>query len=115
MVTKSMAQSSFVKPRPNENWIGYKIQGIGHDGSREGKNIILKKIEDQLKISGWWVEASDALVRALIQRDVTPIRDEDILRTIFPSILTVPDDGSYTRLVNGNKHVEYVFGNPVLK
>lgn len=105
----------FRKARANETWIGHKIQGIGHDGTREGKNIVLKKLEDQLKISGWWIEASDALARALIRRDVQPIRDEVILRTIFPSIVEIHDDGSYTRLVNGEEHDEYVFGEPVLK
>lgn len=105
----------FRKARANETWIGHKIQGIGHDGTREGKNIVLKKLEDQLKISGWWIEASDAMARALIRRDVQPIRDEAILRTIFPSIVEIHDDGSYTRLVNGARHIEYVFGMPVLK
>lgn len=105
----------FRKPRHTETWVGHKIQGIGHDGTSEGKKIVLEKLVKQLDANGWWIEASESLASALLRRGVEPVTDEKLLKTLFPSITKFKDDGSYHRKIAGREHIEYVFGNPVLK
>lgn len=106
----------FRKPRSTEVWTGHKIQGIGHDNTSEGKKIVLQKLMKQLQQPGWWIEASHPLSTALLRRELQPVTDEKLLRTLFPSIVHFYDDGSYNRMINGAKSTrEYVFGNPKLK
>jgi hypothetical protein len=51
--------------RPNENWIGYKIQGIGHDGTRTSKDYAINKVKELLEKNGVWIESSDAMRHVL--------------------------------------------------
>jgi hypothetical protein len=104
-------------PRPSENWIGYKIQGLGHDGSRVSKDHTLKKIQTMLSQPGWWIESSGALRGVLSKRGVRVVNDQRLLQSLFPdSKLRMIDDNTYTRVLSdGNSITETVFGNPVLK
>jgi hypothetical protein len=105
------------KARPNEQWTGYKIQGIGHDGKPESKKRVIARAKNLLLKPGVWIESSDAMAKTLGRVGLTPVTDEQILHSLFPnSELVVNQDGSYTRkLSDGNTISETVYGNPIVK
>jgi len=103
--------------RDNEGWIGKKIQGIGHDGVKESKKIIIGKLIDKLKEDGFWIESSDRMEEVLEGAGVQKVKDLDVLQKLFPSSkVTLLDNGRYERtLENGEIVKESVFGRPKLK
>lgn len=103
--------------RANENWIGNKIQGLGHDGKRHSKDAAIKKINNLLQQSGWWIESSDAMRHILKKLDAPLVTDKELLQQLFPhSELRMISNDTYTRkLGDGSEVTETVFGNPVLK
>ena len=103
--------------RPGENWIGYKIQGLGHDGTRTSKDKAINKIQQMLAKPGVWVESSDAMRRVLKGLNVASINDVEFLRKLFDDdSLEMVDNDTYHRKLSSNKVItETVFGNPILK
>lgn len=103
--------------RPGENWKGYKIQGLGHDGQRQSKDKAIQKMTYLLGKKGWWTESSDAMEHILKKLGLTPTADERFLKVLFNDPhLKMTDEDSYTRkLQSGQVISETVFGNPVLK
>jgi hypothetical protein len=104
-------------PRSNESWIGHKIQGLGHDGSRASKDKAINKINELLRLPGWWIESSDAMRAVLKKYNAPVVTNVEVLKTLFndPN-LTMIDSDTYTRkLPNGGKVSETVFGNPKVK
>lgn len=104
-------------PRAGERWRGYKIQGLGHDGSRASKDHALNKLADQLGKPGWWIESSGALRSVLAKRGSPVVSDEQTLQALFPNTdLQMIDRTTYTRnLPEGGSITETVFGVPVLR
>lgn len=105
------------KNRPGEPWVGYKIQGVGHDGSRISKDKAIAKIGNLLGKDGWWIESSDAMRHILLKLSLSPIIDEQFLQQLFnDSNLRMIDEYTYVRqLPTGQKVKETVFGTPHLK
>ena len=103
--------------RSGENWVGYKIQGLGHDGQRASKDKAINQIKDLLGRQGWWMESSDAMEHILKRVGLTPVDDEQFLKTLFKDHnLKMVDKDSYIRkLTNGQLIRETVFGKPALK
>jgi hypothetical protein len=104
--------------RANESWNGKKIQGIGHDGSREAIDALLKRLQNLLNQTGNWIEASDALEHILYKMGVPYIQDQKEASKIFPNsnLKMVGDRGKYERnLEDGKKVKETIFGKPQLK
>lgn len=104
--------------RGGESWKGYKIQGVGHDGSDESKKRVLQKLKELLSKNGWWVEASDALEHVLYKMGVPYVKDEGFAQKVFPNtdLKMVGDKGKYTRILFGSKRIkETIFGKPKLK
>lgn len=97
-------------PRANENWKGYKIQGVGHDGQMESKVKMMAELVKVLSKDGYWIEASERMEAALRKANVRV--EKDNLKNIFPSIEKINPDGSYVRTVDGNKVKETIFGKP---
>lgn len=107
----------FYRPaRSNETWTGYKIQGLGHDGSRDSKDKSLEKLTQLLTKPSWWIEASDALRNVLLKRGLTPISDQNFLQKLFndPNLHMI-DNGTYKRELSDSIITESVFGNPKLR
>jgi hypothetical protein len=104
-------------PRSGEPWRGYKIQGIGHDGSPESKKRVLTKLKELLSKDGWWVEASDAMEHVLYKMGVPYIEDEGIVSGIFPNtdVKMTGNRGQYTRSLGSKTLKETLFGRPKLK
>ena len=104
-------------PRSNEEFTGYKIQGIGHDGTRESKQKVLKKLKNLLNQPGWWIESSDSMANALQNLSVPVVTDELTLALLFPGrpLQFIDKYGTYSRYVNKMKITEKVFGKPLIK
>ena len=103
------------KHRKEENWKGFKIQGLGHDGDHKSKKLIIKKLVDILNNQkGYWCEASDILESILNAKGVKKITDEKTLKRLFPnSKIVLLKDGQYKRTLNDGQWItETVFGDP---
>jgi hypothetical protein len=101
----------FGRKSPN----GIKIQGIGHDGDKNSKDDIIKKLVSILKTPGYWIEASDALEHVLYKNNVPYVSSEKVGQSIFPNtnLKMIGDKGKYERtLENGTKIRETIFGRP---
>ena len=105
------------KSRSSETWKGFKIQGLGHDGSKESIRATLLKHVELLKKSGWWVEASDRIEEIFYGKGINFISDEQFLQKLFPksNLKLSGDKGKYIRSIGSKKFKETVFGNPILK
>jgi len=103
--------------RSGEGWKGNKIQGIGHDGSGEGKKRVLGKLNELLKKRGWWVEASDKLEEVLYGMGIPYVKDEDTLKRIYgdDELKMLGNKGRYERTIGGGKRIiETTFGYPII-
>lgn len=113
------------EPRANEEWVGSKIQGIGHDGTIESKKIIIEKMIDKLNEPGFWIEASDSLEYVLNNNNVPKIEDVESLQKLFPNskieLLSGYENerfysSTYERTIHDGSFVkESVFGKPQFK
>ena len=103
-------------PRANEPWTGFKIQGLGHDGSRISKDRALDKLAEMLGKPGWWIESSGALRSVLTRRGCPVVSNQRLLQGLFPNTgLKMIDGTTYSRqLPEGGSVTETVFGNPRL-
>ncbi len=104
-------------PRAGETWTNFKIQGIGHDGSKEAIKAVLNKLESMILSGEYWIEASDALEHVLYKRDVPFVDDERYAAMVFPNTgLTMSGaQGRYTRKANSQEIHETIFGDPGVK
>lgn len=105
------------KNRADENWIGYKIQGLGHDGQRDSKDKAITRINLLLNKPGFWIEASHAMRHILKKAGAPIVTDENFLQRLFnDSALRMINDDTYTRMLGPrNMITESVFGFPKLK
>jgi hypothetical protein len=105
------------EPRSNENWVGKKIQGIGHDGAKESKKLVIGKVIDILKKDGFWIEASDKMEEVLESNGCNRVSDLSTLQKLYPnSKIKILDGGRYQRsLESGEIVTESVFGLPKFK
>lgn len=100
--------------RPGENWTGYKIQGIGHDGTRTSKDKAISKVTSMLSRPGVWIESSDALRHVLHRMNAPAVTDTETLQALFGDRnLKMLGPDTYTRVLqNGERIKETVFGMP---
>lgn len=95
---------------------GLKIQGIGHDGDKTSKKIVLDKLYSLLNREGFWIEASDKIEYLLYKNIVPYIEDVEKIKLLFPDSDIYMDNqkGRYTRTLTNNKTTkETVFGKPL--
>ena len=106
----------FRKPRGNENWQGYKIQGLGHDGQKPSKDRAIRKMIEMLGQRGYWLEGSDAMRAVLKKFQVPAITNEQFLQRLFnDSQLRMVDRDTYQRSLGNRIITESVFGKPILR
>ena len=85
-------------PRPDENWLGQKIQGIGHDGEKDSKKIVVKKMVDLLEKDGYWTEVSDKMEEVIRRNGGRAVTDLETLQKLFPnSNIEMLEAGQYQR------------------
>ena len=95
---------------------GLKIQGIGHDGDKTSKKIVMDKMFSLLNREGFWVEASDKIEYLLYKNNIPYIEDVKHIKRLFPDseIYMEGEKGKYTRTLSNNKTTkETVFGKPI--
>lgn len=104
-------------PRPDENWSGQKIQGIGHDGEKDSKKIVIQKMVDLLEKDGFWTEVSDKMEEVLRINGCRAVKDLETLQKLFPnSKIEMLEEGQYQRTLDSGEFVkETVFGFPIIK
>ena len=111
----------FRKPRSNETWKGFKIQGIGHDTQRISIDKVMTKVKRLLMKPGWWIEASDAMEHILYKdKNIPYVTNQYFANDLFPNsklrMLGDPNKpGKYKRIVGGHEIKETIFGHPKLK
>ncbi len=106
----------FRKQRINEPWIGYKIQGVGHNGLTYSKNELLLMLEYLLNINGWWGEASERIEQVMRSYNIPIISDEELIMNLFPGEIKTITNDVYERIINNKLIVkETIFGKPILK
>lgn len=105
------------KNRAGENWSGFKIQGLGHDGTRQSKDKAIAKIQQLLAKPGIWIESSDAMRAILMKLNVPVVTDLVMLQTLFndPYLEKVDNETYDRRLLSGQVVRETVFGNPLIR
>ena len=101
-------------PRPGESWTGFKIQGLGHDGTKASKDHSLSRMVAMLNRPGWWIESSGTLRGVLANRGCNIVQDPATLQSLFPDTgLEMINQNTYTRqLPDGASITETVFGHP---
>jgi hypothetical protein len=101
-------------PRPGESWTGFKIQGLGHDGTKASKDHSLSRMVAMLNRPGWWIESSGTLRGVLANRGCNIVQDPATLQSLFPDTgLEMINQNTYTRqLPDGTSITETVFGHP---
>lgn len=89
---------------------GYKIRGIGHDGSKEAKSAVIGHLLYLLNRGGYWMEASDRLGYILRGKHAPMVTDPKTIQKLFPGEkIEMQRDWSYVRQ---NKYHETLFGKP---
>ena len=123
-LTKSIYWNAIdIDSNPNANAVifgrksphGIKIQGIGHDGEKISKDVLINRIVKLLNTNGYWIEASGALERVLSKKGVPFVNSEKVAQSIFPNsgLKFLGHGGQYKRKVDGGKEViETIFGKP---
>ncbi len=106
----------FRKQRINESWIGYKIQGVGHNGLNYSKNELMLMLEYLLNINGWWGEASGRIEQVIRDYNVPIVSDKELIMNLFPGEIKTITNDVYERIINNKLIVkETIFGKPILK
>jgi hypothetical protein len=105
------------RARPNENWSGFKIQGIGHDGKAVSKQKVIARVKVLLGKPGTWIESSDAMARTLGNLGLQPVTDQKTLQALFPgsNLRLLDNNGNYERTAGNHTVREQVFGQPIIK
>lgn len=103
---------------------GEKHVGMGHDGTRDAKNVIIKRKADELKRRGVFAEVSDAIAHILLTRHNVPtVNDEETARKVLrgkdiewvgahPSGKYPNNPGWYYRDIAGHRHMKIIVGRP---
>jgi hypothetical protein len=95
---------------------GYKISGWGHDGGKEAKKGLIKKLASLLRKKGFWIEVSGKPATILSNMGANRVNDRRTIEKLFPnSKIKMLDNGYYKRtLENGDTEEEIILGNPII-
>jgi hypothetical protein len=93
---------------------GKKLTALGHDGSKEAKSISLNKIADLLKKPGYYLEVSGKLQDILLAKGAPVVKDTELVQKVLKGKkLEFNNDGTYQRVIGGQKHTKTLLGKPV--
>lgn len=104
---------------------GIKISGIGHNGEKISKSILINGLAQTLQKQGYWLEASGRVAEVLKIKRVPIYKNPDGVISLFPGaeLKQWNPDGSYIRTIPFGQArqaetqvttLEHVFGHPII-
>ena len=92
---------------------GTKLVGMGHDGSKPARSAAVAKTVSTLNQNGYYIEVSGKILDILKAKGVAIVNDEETVRKALKSKEIVwHGDGSYDRIIGGEKHRKVMMGKP---
>lgn len=93
---------------------GVKSAAMGHDGGKPAKSAAVNITAIMLKKPGYYIEVSGHLKDILINKGVPVITDKETIRKALKGKeIEMNDDGTYQRVIGGEKHTKTMMGNPL--
>jgi len=94
--------------------VGNKLVGMGHDNSSPAKSAAVNITAIMLKEPGHYIEVSGKLKDILKSKGVPVVTDEETIRKALKGKeIEMNDDGTYSRVIGGEKHTKTLMGNPL--
>tara|TARA_Y100000385_G_scaffold273348_1_gene315167 strand:- start:155 stop:724 length:570 start_codon:yes stop_codon:yes gene_type:complete len=95
---------------------GEKSVAMGHDGTPPAKSAAVNITAIMLKEPGHYIEVSGKLKDILMAKGVPVVTDkETIQRVMKGKSIEISNDGTYSRVIGGEKHTKTLMGNPLTK
>lgn len=92
---------------------GTKLVGMGHDNSKPAKSAAVAKTVSDLNKNGYYIEVSGKILDILKAKGVAIVDDEETVRAALKGKDIVwHGDGSYDRMLGGEKHRKVMMGKP---
>ena len=92
---------------------GTKHVAMGHDGSTPAKSAAVNHTANSLKTSGHYIEVSGKILDILKAKGVGIVDDEETVRKALKGKEIIwHGDGSYDRVIGGEKHRKVIMGKP---
>lgn len=92
---------------------GTKHVAMGHDGGGKAKSAAVNHTASQLKKQGHYIEVSGKILDILKAKGVDIVDDEETIRKALKGKeIEMHPDGSYDRVIGGEKHRKVMMGHP---
>jgi hypothetical protein len=92
---------------------GNKSVAMGHDDTPPAKSAAVNITAIMLKEPGHYIEVSGKLKDILMSKGVPVVTDkETIKKAMAGKEIEMNDDGTYSRMIGGEKHTKTLMGNP---
>lgn len=92
---------------------GTKLVGMGHDNSKPARSAAVAKTVSDLNKNGYYIEVSGKILDILKAKGVAIVDDEETVRAALKGKDIVwHGDGSYDRVLGGDKHRKVMMGKP---
>lgn len=92
---------------------GTKLVGMGHDNSKPAKSAAVAKTVSDLNKNGYYIEVSGKILDILKAKGVAIVDDEETVKAALKGKDIVwHGDGSYDRVLGGEKHRKVMMGKP---
>lgn len=92
---------------------GTKHVAMGHDSTSPAKSAAVNHTANSLKNSGHYIEVSGKILDILKAKGVAVVDDEETVRKALKGKEIVwHGDGSYDRVIGGQKHRKVMMGKP---
>ena len=92
---------------------GTKLVGMGHDNTKPAKSAAVAKTVSDLNKNGYYIEVSGKILDILKAKGVAIVDDEETVRAALKGKDIVwHGDGSYDRVLGGEKHRKVMMGKP---
>lgn len=92
---------------------GTKLVGMGHDNSKPAKSAAVAKTVSDLNKNGYYIEVSGKILDILKAKGVAIVDDEETVKAALKGKDIVwHGDGSYDRILGGEKHRKVMMGKP---
>ena len=92
---------------------GNKSVAVGHDDTPPAKSAAVNITAIMLKEPGHYIEVSGKLKDILMSKGVPVVTDkETIEKAMAGKEIEMNDDGTYSRMIGGEKHTKTLMGNP---